>query len=142
MPRVSSATDKYVGMRLRIRRTQMGWSQTRLGDAIGVTFQQIQKYEKGSNRIGAGRLHQIATLFNVEPGFFFEGAPAPDGMPRDARAEAKTDQLTQTLTQPGALLLVEAYGRIKDAALRRRIVDLVDQVAPAEVVPLRTARAG
>jgi transcriptional regulator with XRE-family HTH domain len=72
-------TDKHVGSRVRMRRLMLGRSQTQLGEALGVTFQQVQKYEKGTNRIGASRLQQISDTFQVPIGFFFEGVPQPHG---------------------------------------------------------------
>ena len=67
--------DRYVGARVRMRRMMLGMSQEKLGDALGLTFQQVQKYEKGANRIGASRLQHIAVIFQVPVSFFFEGAP-------------------------------------------------------------------
>ena len=72
--------DKHVGARVRMRRMMIGMSQEKLGDKLGITFQQIQKYEKGTNRIGASRLQNIALVLSVPVGFFFEGAPASDSM--------------------------------------------------------------
>ena len=71
--------DKHVGSRVRMRRMMVSMSQEKLGEKLGITFQQIQKYEKGTNRIGASRLQQIANVLGVPVGFFFEGAPVPDG---------------------------------------------------------------
>src|SRR5436853_4963170 len=71
--------DKHVGSRVRMRRMMLGMSQEKLGDALGLTFQQVQKYEKGTNRIGASRLQQISLILQVPISFFFEGAPAPPG---------------------------------------------------------------
>src|SRR5947207_14839601 len=71
--------DKHVGSRVRMRRMMLGMSQEKLGDALGLTFQQVQKYEKGTNRIGASRLQQISLILQVPVGFFFEGAPPPLG---------------------------------------------------------------
>jgi transcriptional regulator with XRE-family HTH domain len=73
--------DAHVGSRVRMRRMMMSMSQEKLGDALNLTFQQVQKYEKGANRIGGSRLHQIAGILQVEPAFFFEGAPVPAGRP-------------------------------------------------------------
>ena len=73
--------DKHVGSRVRMRRMMLGMSQEKLGDALGLTFQQVQKYEKGANRIGASRLQQISLILQVPVSFFFEGAPAPPGRP-------------------------------------------------------------
>src|ERR1700734_1642049 len=71
-------TDKHVGARVRMRRMMLGMSQEKLGEALGLTFQQVQKYEKGTNRIGASRLQQISRTLNVPPSFFFDGAPLQD----------------------------------------------------------------
>ena len=79
MSKSSNIVDVYVGARLRMRRTMLGMSQSRLGELLGVTFQQIQKYEKGSNRISASRLQHTARVLEVSPGYFFEGAPADFG---------------------------------------------------------------
>lgn len=81
MSKVSNIVDVYVGARLRMRRTMLGMSQSRLGELLGVTFQQIQKYEKGSNRISASRLQHTARVLEVSPGYFFEGAPANSAEP-------------------------------------------------------------
>ena len=74
--------DKHVGSRVRMRRMMLSMSQEKLGDALGLTFQQVQKYEKGTNRIGASRLQQISLILQVPVSFFFEGAPAPPGRPQ------------------------------------------------------------
>ena len=84
--------DKHVGSRVRMRRMMLAMSQEKLGDALGLTFQQVQKYEKGTNRIGASRLQQIANILQVPVSFFFEGAPdlgdgAPHGHARSALAQ-------------------------------------------------------
>src|SRR5690349_17989111 len=81
-------TDKHVGARVRMRRMMMSMSQEKLGDALGLTFQQVQKYEKGANRIGASRLQQIAHILQVPVSFFFEGAPSAPGAQVDGMAEA------------------------------------------------------
>src|SRR2546429_9554774 len=76
--------DKHVGSRVRMRRMMLSMSQEKLGDALGLTFQQVQKYEKGTNRIGASRLQQISLILQVPVSFFFEGAPSPPGRPGGA----------------------------------------------------------
>jgi transcriptional regulator with XRE-family HTH domain len=113
-------TDKHVGARVRMRRMMLGMSQEKLGDSLGLTFQQVQKYEKGANRIGASRLQQIAGILQVPVSFFFEGAPAAPGQPLEGFAEAPSPAY------------VKAFMGIKDAKLRRRIVDLVEQIASDE----------
>src|ERR1700754_3361463 len=86
--------DKYVGSRVRMRRVLLGMSQEKLGEALGLTFQQVQKYEKGTNRIGASRLQQISKTLRVPPSFFFEDAPAFDpvaaGLPPDGGETEET----------------------------------------------------
>ena len=81
MVKTSNIVDVYVGARLRMRRTMLGMSQSKLGELLGVTFQQVQKYEKGSNRISASRLQHTARVLEVSPGYFFEGAPADSAEP-------------------------------------------------------------
>src|SRR2546423_5600222 len=121
--------DKHVGSRVRMRRMMLSMSQEKLGNALGLTFQQVQKYEKGTNRIGASRLQQISNILQVPVAFFFEGAPnngaAADGM-REAPSPA---YVADFLATSDGLALTKAFMRIKDPKLRRRIVDLVRQIA-------------
>jgi transcriptional regulator with XRE-family HTH domain len=122
-------TDKHVGSRVRMRRMMLGMSQEKLGDALSLTFQQVQKYEKGTNRIGASRLQQIAHFLQVPVSFFFEGAP--DLLPgATGMTEAPSPSYVSDFraTSEG-LALAKAFMRIKDPKLRRRIVDLVLQIA-------------
>src|SRR6201984_900680 len=122
-------TDKHVGSRVRMRRMMLGMSQEKLGDSLGLTFQQIQKYEKGTNRIGASRLQQISHILQVPVAFFFEGAPnlagAVDGV-KDAPSPA---YVSDFLATSEGLSLTKAFMRIKEPKLRRRIVDLVEEIA-------------
>src|SRR6516162_10119944 len=113
--------DVHVGSRVRLRRTLLGMSQEKLGDAIGLTFQQVQKYEKGANRIGASRLQQIAHTLQVPVSFFFEGAPM-EGAPLDADAPSPSF-VSDFLASADGLALTKAFMQIKDSKLRRRIVD-------------------
>ncbi|MFD2183983.1 helix-turn-helix domain-containing protein [Rhodoplanes azumiensis] len=123
--------DKHVGSRVRMRRMMLGMSQEKLGDALSLTFQQVQKYEKGTNRIGASRLQQIAHILQVPVAFFFEGAPdLGDGGPTDGLAEAPSPAyISDFLATSDGLALTKAFMRIGDAKLRRRIVDLVEHIA-------------
>jgi transcriptional regulator with XRE-family HTH domain len=124
--------DRHVGSRVRMRRMMLGMSQEKLGDALGLTFQQVQKYEKGSNRIGAGRLQQIALILQVPVSFFFEGAPAqPEGTAGFA-APQTPDYATGLLSTSEGLALARAFMRISNVRLRRRIVDLVEEMAVEE----------
>jgi transcriptional regulator with XRE-family HTH domain len=126
--------DRHVGHRVRVRRLLVGVSQEKLGDALGVTFQQIQKYEKGTNRISASRLRQIADMLSVPVSFFYEGAPRQDGG-RDENASAeRTSDAHDVLWTSQDLQLVRAFQRIGDGQVRRRIVSLVEAIGtdPAE----------
>jgi transcriptional regulator with XRE-family HTH domain len=121
--------DKYVGSRVRMRRMMLSMSQEKLGKALNLTFQQVQKYEKGTNRIGASRLQQISNILQVPVSFFFEGAPdlAPSG---HGMSEAPSPTyVSDFLATSDGLALTQSFMRIKDAKLRRRIVDLVQQIA-------------
>jgi transcriptional regulator with XRE-family HTH domain len=121
--------DKHVGHRIRLRRMMLGMSQGTLGTALGLTFQQVQKYEKGANRVGASRLQQISQALQVPVAFFFEGAPAMPGHAGPAsEASAHADVSNFVATSEG-LALTQAFLRIKDPGLRRRIVDLVQGIA-------------
>jgi len=123
-------TDKHVGSRVRMRRMMLGMSQEKLGDALGLTFQQVQKYEKGTNRIGASRLQQISHILQVPISFFFEGAPTVQAATRsDGTAEAPSPAyISDFLSTSDGLALTKAFMRITDSKLRRRIVDLVEQI--------------
>jgi transcriptional regulator with XRE-family HTH domain len=122
-------TDKHVGARVRMRRMMLGMSQEKLGDALDLTFQQVQKYEKGANRIGASRLQQIAHILQVPVAFFFEGAPSVPGFQPNSLSEAPSPAyVSDFLATSDGLALTKAFMRIKDSKLRRRIVDLVEQI--------------
>jgi transcriptional regulator with XRE-family HTH domain len=124
-------TDKHVGSRVRMRRMMLSMSQEKLGDALGLTFQQVQKYEKGTNRIGASRLQQISQILQVPVSFFFEGAPvAQTAIRSEGMGEAPSPAyVSDFLATSDGLALTKAFMRIEDSKLRRRIVDLVEQIA-------------
>lgn len=126
--------DKHVGSRVRMRRMMLSMSQEKLGDALGLTFQQVQKYEKGTNRIGASRLQQISQILQVPVSFFFEGAPHVPAGPRvEGMGEAPSPAyVSDFLATSDGLALTRAFTRISDSKLRRRIVDLVEQIAASE----------
>ena len=123
--------DKHVGSRVRMRRMMLSMSQEKLGDALDLTFQQVQKYEKGTNRIGASRLQQISNILQVPVAFFFEGAPVLHGYGHaDGMREAPSPAyVSDFLATSEGLALTKAFMRIKQAKLRRRIVDLVKEIA-------------
>ncbi len=118
--------DQHVGSRVRMRRIMLAMSQEKLGAALGLTFQQVQKYEKGANRIGASRLQQISHILQVPVAFFFEGALAPHGSNGSALSMAEIDDFVSDLD---GLRLIGAFMRIDNATLRRRIVMLVQEIA-------------
>jgi len=126
--------DKHVGSRVRMRRMMLSMSQEKLGDALGLTFQQVQKYEKGTNRIGASRLQQISNILQVPVSFFFEGAPhVPGGGRWEGMGEAPSPAyVSDFLATSDGLALTKAFMRISDGKLRRRIVELVEQIAASE----------
>ena len=125
-------TDKHVGSRLRMRRLMLDMSQTDVADALGLTFQQVQKYENGSNRISAGRLQHLSQILQVPVPFFFEGGPAASGIPQVAKGTADAPSpayVTDFLATSDGLSLVKAFMCIEDPKLRRAIVRLVEQIA-------------
>ncbi|NJL08628.1 MAG: helix-turn-helix transcriptional regulator [Methylacidiphilales bacterium] len=126
--------DKHVGARVRMRRMMVGMSQERLGDSLGITFQQVQKYEKGTNRVGASRLQQISKTLGVPVSFFFEGAPDIDGSEIGFTESASPPYVSEFLSTAEGLSLTRAFTRIRDSRVRRRIVELVETLAdlPAE----------
>jgi transcriptional regulator with XRE-family HTH domain len=133
MPRTVNPTDKHVGSRLRMRRLMLGMSQTVIADALGLTFQQVQKYEKGANRISASRLQQLSQILQVPVPFFFEGAPAASGIPHAEKGTVDAPSpayLNEFLATSDGLDLVKAFMCIEDAKLRRAIVRLVEEITP------------
>ena len=119
--------DAQVGNRVRIRRMLIGMSQEKLGDLLGLTFQQVQKYEKGINRIGAGRLFEIARILDVPVDFFYDGA----GTSSDGPAEASAPVLEFVSSSEG-LHLSLAFMKIKDPKVRKRVLDLVKSLGEEE----------
>ena len=136
-----SPVDVHVGSRIRLRRTQVGASLEALGDALGLTYQQVQKYERGANRVGASRLFDISRVLDVPISFFFEDMPegmdaTPVSGPRgrmygfaDAQ-EPFSHGVDDNLTKRETLELIRAYYRITDPAVRKRMFDLMKSLAP------------
>jgi transcriptional regulator with XRE-family HTH domain len=116
--------DVEVGQRIRIQRLAAGLSQSELAERIGVTFQQVQKYEKGTNRVGAGRLTRIARVLNVPVGSFFDGREEIDQVARQG-----LESPLAAMAQPYAYRLLRAYATISDPDLRQTIVDFVERTA-------------
>jgi transcriptional regulator with XRE-family HTH domain len=119
--------DKHVGKRVRMRRMMLSMSQTNLGTALGLTFQQVQKYEKGTNRIGAGRLQQIAHVLRVPVSFFFEDPLKPNGG-SIARQTQSPVYVADFLATTDGLALTKAFMGIKDPRVRRSVVKLVEEI--------------
>jgi transcriptional regulator with XRE-family HTH domain len=124
--------DKYVGSRVRMRRIMLGMSQEKLGDALGLTFQQIQKYEKGTNRVGASRIQQISEILQVPVSFLFEGGPSGTPSAQGFREGTSPAYVSDFLATSEGLALTRAFTRITDARLRRSIVEMVEQIAARE----------
>ena len=123
-------TDTHVGSRIRLRRNMLAMSQEKLGESLGITFQQIQKYEKGTNRVGASRLQAIANILGVPVAFFFEDLPGHEatgtrGFAEDSSAAFALDFCTSA----EGLQLNRAFVKIPDLKVRRRIIDLVKSLA-------------
>jgi transcriptional regulator with XRE-family HTH domain len=131
MTKAPNPVDRHVGSRMRMRRMLIGMSQEKLGEALGITFQQIQKYEKGTNRIGASRLHHIARVLGVPIEFFYEGAPQVGAVQGFAESPA-SGYVADFLTTSEGLELVKAFIAIKDPKVRRRIVDLAKALGQSE----------
>ena len=126
--KVPNPIDKHVGSRVRMRRMMLGMSQEKLGDALDLTFQQVQKYEKGTNRIGASRLQHISQILKVPVSFFFEGAPNMPGHAGMGEAPSPA-YVNDFLATSDGLSLVKSFVKVKSPKLRRRIVELVEQMA-------------
>ncbi|MBB4276117.1 helix-turn-helix transcriptional regulator [Rhizobium mongolense] len=126
-----NAIDVYVGGRLRLRRKVLGLSQGSLADALGITFQQVQKYEKGMNRIGASRLQRIAEILKVPVGFFFENnaSASPDVEPR-----RETDDVTLFMTSKEGVALSRAFLAIEDPNVRQKLLALTRSLGSANPV--------
>jgi transcriptional regulator with XRE-family HTH domain len=134
MKKVPNPIDKHVGSRVRMRRMLLGMSQEKLGEALGLTFQQVQKYEKGTNRIGASRLQQISKTLNVPPSYFFEGQSVDEQLTEtpDAAMQESTNVVDFLSTAEG-LHLNKAFARIHDPRVRKKIIELVAAIAEQEM---------
>ncbi len=138
----SSPIDAHVGARIRLRRTLMGMSQERLGEALGLTFQQVQKYERGVNRVGASRLFDLSRVLDVPISFFFDDMPEPlaglHGGYNTTRASGGFSEsqdgfgTDEMLNRRETLELVRAYYRINEPAVRKRVFDLIKSMGPTE----------
>jgi transcriptional regulator with XRE-family HTH domain len=132
MKKTPNPVDKHVGSRVRMRRLMLSLSQEKLGDALGLTFQQVQKYEKGTNRIGASRLQHMSGILQVPVAFFFEGAPRLGSDTKSFTGAPSPTFVSEFLATSEGLALMKAFTDIRNAKLRRSIVHLVEQIADAE----------
>jgi len=128
MNKVPNSIDVHVGSRIRFRRTTLGLSQEKLGDGLGITFQQVQKYEKGTNRVGASRLQNIASILNVPISFFFEEAAIAAG-----EGPNEISDISIFISSSEGLALNRAFVSISDPAVRQSIVKLAKSVAKNEI---------
>jgi transcriptional regulator with XRE-family HTH domain len=136
VPRYAIATkkalnpiDKHVGSRVRMRRLMLAMSQEKLGAALGLTSQQVHKYERGANRIGASRLQQISDILQAPGKFFFKGAPKVSAPHDSSGSTLSMAQINDFISDSDGLRLIRAFMRIDNAAVRRRIVMLVQEIA-------------
>ena len=121
--------DVHVGKQIRHRRWLTGMTQQQLAEAVGIKFQQIQKYEKGTNRVGASRLQAIASVLSAPVSYFFEGAPGEENEAGRGMAEDGADFVVDFLNSSEGVQLNRAFAKISDPKVRRRIIDLVKVLA-------------
>jgi len=134
-----SPIDVHVGSRIRLRRTLLGMSQERLGEALGLTFQQVQKYERGVNRVGASRLFDLSRVLDVPISFFFDDMPKSLASTYGGHMSRRTTDVSDmqngfaddSLNRRETLELVRAYYRITDQAVRKRVFELIKSMGPA-----------
>ena len=123
-PKGPNPVDRHVGSRVRLRRKILNMSQESLGKALGVTFQQVQKYERGVNRIGASRLHAMSLVLDVPISYFFEGMDEPGTMTGVAEGE-QSPMMYDFIQSTDGVALASAFSRIKDPKVRRRVIELI-----------------
>lgn len=134
-----NAIDRHVGERIRLRRTLLKMSQSEVGEALGVSFQQVQKYEKGTNRVSASRMHRLSKTLGVPIEYFYEGARDESlGTVQALRSDPAADMMN-LLSTPEGVRLLESFSRIQNSKVRRRIVDLVESFAEASAEPVLIA---
>ncbi len=128
-PRDTTAVDIHVGQKIRTRRNLLGLSQTELADAAGISFQQVQKYETGANRVGAGRLQQFSEALGVPPSYFFEGVPAAGKkIPAPKEGQLPEDEIVSFLGTREGAALVRAFMAIKQKPIRQNAIALLESL--------------
>lgn len=141
MSKSPNPIDRHVGARVRMRRLMVGLSQSKLAESLSVTFQQVQKYEKGANRIGASRLQQLARVLDVPPSFFFEGAPGVAISGVGFNEDPGNAYVVDFLSTAEGLQLNRAFTAIKDPKLRKSVIELVERIAFSAEPPPAAAPA-
>lgn len=131
MRKAPDAIDRHVGARIRLRRNMLGVSQEKLAEGLGLTFQQVQKYEKGTNRVGASRLQHIAAILDTPINYFFEEAPSPSA----CAIEHQDDTPTLLLTSKDCLALARAFVSIKDETVQQKVLSLVRALGSGKAAP-------
>src|ERR1044071_5970118 len=124
-----SPIDRHIGARIRARRTLIGMSQEKLGEALGLTFQQVQKYEKGTNRVGSGRLQEIGDILGVQVTYFFEGQ---DGERKTKEGSPIVQEIEEFLSQKDSIELLSAFNAITDMDMRRALINVARASASLE----------
>ena len=124
--------DIHVGSRVRLRRNMLGMSQEKLGERLGITFQQVQKYEKGTNRVGASRLQAIASILDAPISFFFEAPGQGTGQAGGFSEDGGASYVVDFISSSEGLQLNRAFVRITDPKVRRKVIELVRTLAPEE----------
>lgn len=130
-----SSIDAHVGSRVRLRRMLIGMSQEKLGELLGLTFQQVQKYEKGANRIGASRLYDISTILNVPVQYFFEELPQATNNGLNGHGMSEPDRepfVMDFVSSTEGLQLIRSYTKVTDPRVRKRILELVKSLGGEE----------
>jgi transcriptional regulator with XRE-family HTH domain len=135
-----NSVDRHVGNRVRMRRKMLAMSQEKLGRALGLSFQQVQKYESGANRIGGSRLQQISQLLQVPIAFFFEGAPGVPAISKSDTSVLSPAHVDDFASSPDGLRLISAFTRIESVTLRHRITSLVQEMADWNREPARSPK--
>jgi transcriptional regulator with XRE-family HTH domain len=125
----AAPVDTYVGGRARMRRKMLGMSQQNLAAALGITFQQVQKYEKGANRIGASRLQKMSEVLKVPISYFFDGWPGDEPSPPVNGEQTELSDITKFMASSDGITLIQAFVRIKSLTLRRQLVQLAVGIA-------------
>lgn len=131
----ANSIDAQVGNRVRLRRMLVGMSQEKLGEMLGLTFQQVQKYEKGVNRIGAGRLYRVAQILGVSVSYFYEDVVEQSPMTPPVANDRATPSAVEFLSSNEGMQLTLAFMRIREPKVRRRVIDLVKSLADGETEP-------